>query len=107
MRYLFTLGACLAVSVTLAVAYVAFPRTERDVALQLPARPSLAMLKTALGNVQTIDTAVTMVDGQPFRCFKADSTFSPTEPGASWGMQWCWRTSRSDFASSRQDVLEG
>ena len=105
MKYLVTLVACTAVSATLAVAYAAFPRTER-VTVQLPARPSLAALKAVLGDVETIDTAVTMVDGRPFRCFKTDSTFSPTKAGATWGMQWCWRTSQRDVAGE-QPKLQG
>lgn len=101
MKYLFTLVACVAVSGTLAVAYAAFPRTER-VTVQLPAHPTLAVVKAALGGVETIDTAVTMVEGQPFRCYRTDSTFSPTKTGATWGMQWCWRTSRDDFVAERR-----
>lgn len=101
MRYLATLVACVAVSATLAVAYAAFPRTER-VMVSLPTHPSLAVLKAALGDVQTIDTAVTLVDGRPFRCYKTDSTFSPTKAGATWGMQWCWRTSQRDFAGEQR-----
>ena len=108
MKYLFTLGACLAVSLTLAVAYVAFPRTtEREVMIELPARPTLAVLKAALGKIETIDSAVTMVDGRPFRCYQTDSTFSPTKPGATWGMQWCWRTTKADAAAARQVSLQG
>ena len=106
MKYLVTLVACIAVSATLAVAYAAFPHTERvTVTVQLPAHPSLAVLKAALGDVETIDTAVTLVDGRPFRCYKTDSTFSPTKAGATWGMQWCWRTSPRDFGE--QPKLQG
>jgi hypothetical protein len=102
MKYLFTVCACLVFCATVGTAYVAFPRTEQATTspLRLPARPSLAQLKSALGNVRTIDSEVTMVDGRPFRCFRADSTFSPTKPGATWGMQCCWRTTRSDFVSA-------
>lgn len=101
MKYVVTLAASLAVSTTLAVAYVAFPRTEHEV-VQLPARPTLAVLKSALGKVETIDTAVTTVDGRPYRCFQADSTFSRTQPGATWGIQWCWRTTKADFDAGQK-----
>ena len=101
MKYLVTLVACVAVSGTLAVAYAAFPRTEQ-VTVQLPPHPSLTAVKAALGGVETIDSVVTMVDGQPFRCYKTDSTFSPTKAGATWGMQWCWRTSQHDLAAEQQ-----
>jgi hypothetical protein len=101
MRYAVTLVACIAVSAILAVAYAAFPRTER-VTVQLPRHPTLTALKAALGDVETIDTAVTMVNGQPFRCYKTDSTFSPTREGAIWGMQWCWRTTRRDVAGEQR-----
>jgi hypothetical protein len=102
MKYLVTLTASLAVSATLAIAYIAFPRTEHEI-VQLPARPTLAVLKSTLGKVETIDTAVTLVDGRPFRCFQADSTFSRTRTGATWGMQWCWRTTKADFAAGKTD----
>ena len=100
MKYVVTLVACAAVSVTLAVAYAVFPRTEQ-VTVQLPPHPSLTAIKAALSDVETIHSAVTMVDGQPFRCFKTDSTFSPTKAGATWGMQWCWRTPQRDFAAEQ------
>lgn len=100
MKYVVTLAASLAVTTTLAIAYVAFPRTERQLVM-LPARPTLAVLKSTLGEVETIDTAVTLVDGRPFRCFQADSTFSRTQTGATWGMQWCWRTTKADFAAGK------
>lgn len=95
MRYLATLGACLALSGTLAVGYVAFPRTEPEVVVELPARPSLATLKAALGTIETNDTSVTMVDGQPFRCVRTSGT------------RWCWRTTRADAKAARQISLEG
>ena len=101
MKYVLTVAVCLAVSLTLTVAYIAFPRTEREF-VNLPARPTLALLKSTLGRIETIDTAVTMVDGHPFRCFQADSTFSPTKAGATWGMQWCWRTSKADFTAGQR-----
>src|SRR5262245_66626567 len=108
MRYLLTLVACLAFCAIVATAYVAFPRKERQTLfVQLPQHPSLAQVRAALGHIETIDSAVTLVDGTPFRCYQTDSTFSPTKKGATWGMQWCWRTTRADFAARREAPSSG
>jgi len=107
MKYVFTVVACLAFCGMVATAYVAFPRTQREPLVHLPARPSLAEIKSALASVETIDSAVTLVNGRPFRCYQTDSTFSPTKQGATWGMQWCWPTSRADFAAARTAPVGG